>query len=263
MIAKEGTVWNQLMTDAREGMIAETVDIQGNNGQTINAYLARPMGNGPYPGVVLAHHAPGWDEFYREMTRRFAQHGYVAICPNLYFRFGHGTPDDVVARARGQGGLVDADVIGDLAGARDYLKAQPNSSGKVGIIGTCSGGRHAFLTACSVGGFDVVGDLWGGRVVMQDADLTPQMPVSPITLTSKLDAPLLGLFGNDDQNPTPAQVDQHEEELKKHGKVYEFYRYDGAGHGFFYYDRPAYRQQQAMDGWAKIFTFFGRYLQGQ
>lgn len=257
------TLWNQFTTDAREGMIAETIDLQGHNGAMINAYYARPTGNGPYAGIVLVHHMPGWDEFYREMTRRFAAHGYAAICPNLYFRFGHGTPDDVVARARGQGGLDDTTVIGDLTAARDFLKAQPNSNGRVGIIGTCSGGRHAYLTACTVGGFDAVADLWGGRVVMQESDLTPQMPVAPISLTPQLSAPLLGLFGNDDQNPSPAQVDLHEEELKKHGKTYEFYRYDGAGHGFFYYDRPAYRQQQAMDGWNKVFTFFGKYLQGQ
>ena len=71
---------------------------------------------------------------------------------------------------------------------------------------------------------------------------------------------MLGLFGNEDQAPTPAQVDQHEAELKKQGKNYEFHRYDGAGHGFFYHDRPAYRQQQAMDGWGKVFEFFGRHL---
>jgi carboxymethylenebutenolidase len=77
-----------------------------------------------------------------------------------------------------------------------------------------------------------------------------------------LQTPLLGLFGNDDQRPSPADVDKHEQELKKHGKKYEFHRYDGAGHGFFYYDRPAYRQQQAMDGWNKVFAFFENNLKG-
>ena len=79
-------------------------------------------------------------------------------------------------------------------------------------------------------------------------------------MTADLSCPLLGIFGNDDQNPTPTQVDQHEAELKKHGKNYEFHRYDGAGHGFFYYDRAAYRPQQAMDAWAKVFAFFEKYL---
>ena len=72
---------------------------------------------------------------------------------------------------------------------------------------------------------------------------------------------MLGLFGNDDQNPNPESVNRLEEELKKQNKNYEFHRYDGAGHGFFYYDRPAYRQEQAMDGWAHVFTFFNKHLQ--
>ena len=76
----------------------------------------------------------------------------------------------------------------------------------------------------------------------------------------KADAPLLGLFGNDDQSPSPAQVDQPEQALQQHGKTYFFHRYDDAGHGFFHHDRPQYRVQQAMDGWGKVFDFFGQYL---
>ena len=117
--------------------------------------------------------------------------------------------------------------------------------------------------ASIVPGFDAVVDLWGGRVVAAAEDLTPQRPVAVISLTKNLPCPILGLFGNDDQNPSPEQVNQHEEELKKHGKDYEFHRYDGAGHGFFYYDRPAYRQEQAMNGWSKVFAFFGQHLQGK
>jgi len=84
--------------------------------------------------------------------------------------------------------------------------------------------------------------------------------VAPIDYTKDLSAPLLGLFGNDDKAPTPEQVNQHEAELKKHSKNYEFHRYDGAGHGFFYYDRGAYRQEQAVDGWKKLFAFTDRTL---
>src|SRR5258708_30396253 len=90
-------------------------------------------------------------------------------------------------------------------------------------------------------------DLWGGGVVMRPDQLTEKRPVAPISLTANLNAPLLGIFGNDDQSPPPAQVDQHEAELKRLGKSYEFHRYDGAGHGFFYYQGAAYRPQQAMD----------------
>jgi carboxymethylenebutenolidase len=81
-----------------------------------------------------------------------------------------------------------------------------------------------------------------------------------VTLTKDLNIPLLGLFGNDDQRPNPEQVNQHEEELKKQGKNYEFHRYDGAGHGFWYYHTPLYRPEAAMDAWAKTLTFFEKNL---
>ena len=250
--------WNQFQTDAVPAITAELITITGQNGDTIHAYHARPAGDGPFPGVVLVHHLPGWDELYLEFTRRFAQHGYAAICPDLYCRAGHGAPDDVAARVRGAGGVADAQVVGDCVGARDFLKAQPYANGKAGILGTCSGGRHAYVVACASRGFDAVVDLWGGRVVQDE--LTDMQPVSPVTMTRDLNCPLLGIFGNDDQSPSPPQVDQHEGELKQHGKRYEFHRYDGAGHGFWYYDRPAYRPQQAMDAWGKVFAFFEQNL---
>jgi carboxymethylenebutenolidase len=95
---------------------------------------------------------------------------------------------------------------------------------------------------------------------MTPEQLDQKHPVSPIDYTKDLSAPILGLFGNDDRNPTPEQVNQHEQELNKHNKTYEFHRYDGAGHGFFYYHSPAYRQAQAVDGWKKVFAFLEKYL---
>jgi carboxymethylenebutenolidase len=250
-------MWNSFKTDAVPGMTAGAATFTGANGEQLRAYVAKPEGAGPFPGVVLVHHMPGWDEFYQEMTRRFANHGYLAICPDLYQRVGSGVPDDVTAKVRAEGGVADDQVVGDLTGAARWIRAQANSNGKVGIIGTCSGGRQALLAASRAPGeFNAVADLWGGRVVATGDALTPKQPVAVIDYTKDLQVPLLGLFGNDDQAPSPAEVDQHEAELKKHGKQYEFHRYDGAGHGFFYYDRPPYRQQQAMDGWAKVFAFF-------
>ena len=247
-------------TDMYEGMFAETVAMTGANGDWINAYLARPLGHGPFPAMVLAHHMPGWDEWYREATHKFAYHGYVTISPNLYFRVGHGTPEDVSAKVRADGGIPDDQAVGDLAGAIQYIRAMPYVNGKVGVFGTCSGGRHAYLAACRAPGFDAIVDCWGGRVVMAQDQLNSKFPVSPLEYTKDLSCPILGIFGNDDSNPTPEQVNQHEAELKKHNKEYEFHRYDGAGHGFFYYHSPAYRQQQAVDGWKKVFAFLEKNL---
>jgi len=247
-------------TNMYEGMLAETTAITSTSGDVINAYFARPLGAGPFPGMVLIHHLPGWDEWYREATRKFAHHGYATLSPNLYHREGHGTPEDVAAKVRAAGGVADDQVIGDIDGAMRYLRSLPYLNGKVGLFGTCSGGRHTVLVASRVTGFDAAIDCWGGRVVMSKEDLTSKQPVSPIDYTKDLSCPLLGLFGEEDQSPTPAQVAQHEQALKQHSKTYEFHMYAKAGHGFFYYDRPAYRQEQAVDGWKKVFAFLEKYL---
>ena len=249
-------------TDQYESLLAETIALPGHNAEPINAYFARPLGPGPFPGVVLAHHMPGWDEWYKEATLRFARLGYAALCPNLYCRAGHGTPEDVAAKVRAAGGVPDDQAVGDLAAAARLLRALPQGSGKVGVFGTCSGGRHAYLAACRSQVFDAVVDCWGGRVVMGEADLSPTQPVSPLTYTKDLNCPLLGLFGEQDSSPTPEQVAIHEAELKRLGKGYEFHMYAGAGHGFFYQHRPMYRQEQATDGWEKLWAFLDKHLKG-
>jgi len=243
-----------------EGMHVETISIKGDKGDNISAYVARPLGAGPFPGIVLIHHNPGWDEWYCEATRKFAHHGYAAISHNLFHRAGEGSAEDVAAKVRAEGGIPDAQAMGDTEGAAQWMRAQPYHNGKVGAIGSCSGGRLTFLFACQTKSINAAVELWGGRVVMSKEEVNPKMPVAPIEFTKNLSCPLLGLFGNDDRAPTPEQVNLHEAELKKHGKNYEFHRYDGAGHGFFYYDRPMYRIEQALDGWKKVFAFFQKHL---
>jgi carboxymethylenebutenolidase len=220
------------------GMTCENVTIKGDNGTPITAYVAKPAGPGPFPGVVLVHHLPGWSEFYIETTRRFAHHGYLAICANLYERAGEGNPDDVAAKVRADGGIADAQMVGDTEAAVKWMRAQSNHNGKVGIFGSCSGGRHAFIYACQKKDVDACAELWGGRVVMGKEELNAKTPVAPV----------------------PEQVNQHEAELKKHGKTHEFHRYDGAGHAIWYWHRPLYRPEAAMDGWSKVFAFFGKHL---
>jgi carboxymethylenebutenolidase len=257
----EVDVWNSFSTAGPVSVTAEITTFRGGGGDEIHAYVAHPAGDEPRPGIVAMHHMPGWDEFFQEFVERLARHGYDVICPDLYCRFGHGTPDDVFAKVRSEGGVHDDSVVADAEAALAWLKARPTHNGKVGILGTCSGGRHALLAASRLEGFDAVIDMWGGGVVAAKEDATPARPVAPIEYTDALTAPLLGLFGNDDQSPSPEQVDVHEHALRDAGKDYEFHRYDGAGHGFIYYHAPIYRPQQAMDAWDKIFRFFGDKLQ--
>src|SRR5260370_14323151 len=93
------------------GMTCENVTLKGDKGTSITAYVAKPSGPGPFPGVVLVHHLPGWSELYIETTRRFAHHGYLAICANLYERAVESNPDDVAATVRAHGRMHDPHTV--------------------------------------------------------------------------------------------------------------------------------------------------------
>jgi general secretion pathway protein D len=154
-----------------------------------------------------------------------------------------------------------ADTAPNFPGGINYGPSNGSYAGKVGVMGFCSGGRQAFLCAGRSSSFDAAIDCWGGRVMVKDASaLTDKQPVAPIDYAKDITCPVLGLFGNDDKEPAPDQVDKTEEILKSLGKDFEFHRYDGAGHAFFDWSRPSYRPEQAMDGWKKIFAFLGKHL---
>ena len=245
------------MTDS---LRAETVRFTGHGGDEIEAYLAQPLDEGRLGSVVVIHHMPGYDEGMKEITRKFAAHGYLAVCPNLYSREAPGaSPDDAAAVVRALGGVPDDRLVGDVQGAARLLKSLGPSNGRVATIGYCSGGRQSFLAACSLP-LDAAVDCYGAFVVGTPPEGMP-LKVGPIVhLTKDLSCPLLGLFGADDQYPSPQHVAELEEALKQAGKAYEFHSYEGAGHAFFSADRPSYRPEAAKDGWQRIWEFFGRYL---
>jgi carboxymethylenebutenolidase len=243
-----------------DAVLAETIRIDGHGGDVIPAYFARPLGPGPFPGVVVIHHMPGYDPSTKEITRTFAVNGYSAVCPNLHFREApDADPGEAAAVVRATGGVPDERLVGDVAGAARWLRTLTNANAKVGVIGYCSGGRQAYVAACRLP-LDAAVDCYGGRVVAGPDELSERQPVAPIDLTADLSCPLLGLFGAQDRNPAPSQVDQIEAELKRHGKTYEFHRYPDAGHAFFSVDRPSYRVEAALDGWEQIWRWFGRHL---
>ncbi len=243
-----------------QGMTAETIGLKGHNDDLIEGYLARPLGAGPFPGVIVIHHMPGWDEATMEITRKFAHHGYAALCPNLHHREGPGPVDEVSAKVRAAGLVPDERCLGDLDAAIRYLETMPYYSGKVGVVGFCSGGRQTYLAACNIERIDAAIDCYGGRVVEKPEDLTERQPVAPIDMTENLACPLLGLFGAEDQSPSPQDVARIEQELKRFNKVYEFHTYPNAGHAFFSVDRDRYRVHAAVDGWKKMLAWFEKYL---
>ena len=249
-----------------DAMLAESVTITGHDGDDIEAYSARTLQAGPNQGVggvVVIHHLPGYDRQTKEFTRAFAAGGLNAVMPNLYHREAPGAaPDDAVAAARAAGAIPipDERIVGEVAAAAAYLRGLTNSNGKVGVIGHCSGGRQAFLAAVSLP-LDAAVDCYGGFVVGTPPEGHPLHGVPPLVeRAGDLSCPLLGLFGADDQHPSPAHVAELEQALKAHGKTYEFHSYDGAGHAFLQVDRPSYRPEAAVNAWQRIWDFYGRYL---
>src|SRR5579884_1666518 len=243
-------------------MVAETVRISGHGDDEIEAYLARPSGEEPRGGVVVIHHMPGYDRGTKEIARRFAELGYDAIVPNLYWREAPGAaPDDAAAAARAQGGVPDERLVGDVGGAAAHLRSLPGSNGKVGVIGYCSGGRQSVLAACNLD-LDAAVDCYGAFVTGTPPEEFPLKITNLVDQLPNLSAPLLGLFGNEDQYPSPEHVNELEEILTRLGKPHEFHRYDGAGHAFFSVDRPAYRVAAAVDGWERKQAFMKTHLGG-
>jgi carboxymethylenebutenolidase len=249
-----------------DAMLAETVTITGRGGDDIEAYAARTLQAGPpqgVGGVVVIHHLPGYDRQTKEFTRAFAAGGLNAVMPNLYHREAPGAdPDDAMAAARAAGAIPvpDERIVGDVAGAARYLRGLSNSNGKVGVIGHCSGGRHAFLAAVSLP-LEAAVDCYGGAVVSPPPEGHPLHGIPPlIERVADLTCPLLGLFGQEDVSPSPGEVAKLEDALKASGKTYEVHVYEGAGHAFMQVDRPSYRPEAAVDAWQRIWTWFRRYL---
>ena len=245
------------MTDA---FLSETVRITGHNGDEIEAYSVRVLDSAPRGGVVVIHHMPGYDDRTKEIARWFGHLGYNAIIPNLYWRDAPGaSPDDAAAAGRANGGVPNDRLVGDVSGGMDYLKSLENSNGKTGVIGYCSGGRQSVLAACSLP-LDAAVDCYGAFVVGQAPEGFPMKVSALYEQLPDLGCPLLGLFGADDQYPSPEQVAELEGLLTKYGKTFDFHSYEGAGHAFFAVDRPAFRPDAAKDGWARIDAFFGTHL---
>jgi carboxymethylenebutenolidase len=242
-----------------DSLTAQTIRIQGANGDEVEAYLARPEGDDQRGGVVVIHHMPGYDRASKEIVRRFAEMGYDAICVNLYWREAPGAaPDDAAATARANGGVPDERLVGDVGGAAAYLRGLPTSNGKVGTIGYCSGGRQSVLAGCNLD-VNAVVDCYGAFVTGTPPEGFP-MRGNLVDQLPNLRAPLLGLFGEEDSYTSPEQVAELASILEANGKEFEIKSYPDAGHAFFAVDRPAYRVEAANDGWERIAAFYGKNL---
>ncbi len=237
---------------------SETIQYPSQDGTPISAYYSRPAASGSYPGVVVIMEAFGLNDHIEDVARRFAEQGYLAIAPDIYTREGSPDPSDISDVMRVMFSVPDVQAMADLDGAITFLKRQFDSNSKVGAIGFCSGGRYTLMLGCKSPNLDAAVDSAGGFIIQDEH--TEQRPISPIDMIPTLSCPLLGLFGEEDANPSPEHAARLQEELDKHGRTYEFRMYRNAGHAFFADYRPSYRAAAAQDMWHQVMLFYGQHL---
>jgi len=241
----------------------EELTFPGAGATEIDGYLARPADAASHPGMIVIHEAGGLNEHIHDVADRFANIGYVALGVDLYTREGGPPPtDDVQAMMARLFSMSDETALGDLEGAADHLRALDGVTGRIGCIGFCMGGRYTLLFACASDRLNAAVDCWGGFIdrATPDERSTPTRPTPPLELADRLSCPLLAAVGAEDHNPSPEVAAQLRALAAASGQEVKVDAYDGAGHAFFAVNRPAYRVEAAVDGWQKIFDFFGRTL---
>ncbi len=224
----------------------------------IPAYDARPEAAGRYPIVVVISGFTGNSEHNKDVVRRFAQAGFYAIAPELYSREGGMQGKDFTEMGKIASGVTRAQYLGDVKAAADYAKQQPWARvDRLGVTGFCGGGA---LTLHFVAEYPGVAAAvpWYGHVKRTDKDAAG---VDAFSLSDKIKAPVLGLYGDADTGIPSDDVKRFEAQLKKTNPNVEFVLYPGAPHAFFSDDRPqVYKKDASEDAWKRCVAFFNTYL---
>lgn len=241
---------------------SEAIEVNAPEG-AMPAALCAPVGDGPFPGVIVIMEAFGLNAHIRSVAARLAAEGYVTLAPDLYYREPERVIDytdlaaavDILMRTIALSNapeerVKDARVLADLAAALAALQAQPGvARERIGVVGFCMGGRLAFLLACrEPQAIRAAVCFYGGQIV-------------PILEESRqLAAPTLLLFGEDDPNIPLPQVDRIQAELSYRSRAHEVKIYPGAGHGFFCDERDSYRPEAAGDAWRRTLDWLSKDL---
>ncbi len=188
------------------------------------------------------------------MTDHFADAGYLAIAPELYHRETEAErADDPLTR---MGRLRDRNIVADAGGAIDHVAALPEAvPDRVGIAGFCMGGRVAYLVATHAPALKAAVVFYGGNIMLPWGE-----GPAPFERTEHIRCPVLGLFGEQDTNPSPADVAKIDAELTRLGKVHEFHSYAPVGHAFMNRARPGYNDEVAADAWENCLGWLGCYV---
>ena len=225
-----------------------TVQYQSGN-VGMKAFVAAPQTKDKRPAILIVQEWWGLTEHIKDIARRYAAEGYVAIVPDLYSRLGHALPTDAGEAGKLMNTLKQEDGLTDLNATVAYLKSVPEvDAAKIGITGFCMGGSYALMLPCVSPEIKAAVPFYG------------QVP-NPDTPIQKLACPVLYLYGEDDGWITKADVQRLAAALKKYNKTGEIKTYPGAPHAFFRDTDPTvYRPEAAQDAWARTKAFFKQHL---
>ncbi|MEA2903064.1 MAG: carboxymethylenebutenolidase [Alphaproteobacteria bacterium] len=221
-------------------------------GGEMPVYFARPENAANPPVILVSMEIFGLHEYIRDVTRRLAHQGALAIAPDYYFRKGA----DLTKLAQPEimpivNAKTDAELFADLDAVVAWAKTQGGDTNRLGMMGFCRGGRNTWHYAAHNPNLKAGVAFYGSLI-----DKSEAVPKSSIELVPEVKAPVLGLYGAEDQGIKVEQVKEMEEKLKAAGKTAEFHIYPGAPHGFHADYRPSYREEAAKDGWNKMVAWF-------
>jgi carboxymethylenebutenolidase len=255
------------ITTPSDGLTTEMTTYPAPDGFDLPAYVARPAGDGPFPVIVVVSEIFGLHEYIRDVCRRLAQAGYAAIAPAFFVRVEDPAPLADMRRIQQIVAAVTYEqVMGDIAATLDWASGQLwANADRVGITGFCWGGKVVWQAAARFAALDA-GVAWYGRLAPSAAVTEQQIAAGrpwPVDLAGDLKAPVLGLYGGQDQGIPVASVETLRAALAREGAQGSDIRlYPEAPHGFHADYRASYRPEEAADGWRRLLAHFDAYLKG-
>ncbi|MBI2823522.1 MAG: dienelactone hydrolase family protein [Planctomycetia bacterium] len=247
----------QTITTDTAGIEAGEVKVPVRDGE-MPAYRAMPAKGGPFPVVLVVQEIFGVHEHIKDICRRLAKLGYLAVAPELYARQGDVSKIENIAEiiAKVVSKVPDEQVMSDLDAAVAWAKKSgKGDTAKLAVTGFCWGGRIVWLYAAHNPSVKA-GVAWYGRLVGPADELHPKHPVD---VAASLKAPVLGLYGGADQGIPVDTVEQMRKAVKEADKTAEIVVYEGAPHGFYADYRPTYRKEHADDGWKRLLAWFKKH----
>ena len=236
----------------------DTKQVKVNNGDlAIDAYLASPIAGGPFPCIIVIQEIFGVNEHIKDVTRRIAAEGYIAIAPAIYQRVAPGfevgyTEEDLKIGREYKNQTKAAELASDIQATIDYLYSLPEAKQDgIGTIGFCFGGHVVYLVATNPA-IKATASFYGAGI----ANSTPGGGEPTITRTSQIKGTLYGFFGMQDPLIPNKDVDAIAAELKKQDISHQIFCYQDATHGFFCDRRGSYNKSAAEDAWQQVLQLY-------